>query len=253
MLDNQTAVVTGAAQGIGRQIALTFAENGANVVVADIQSEGPDGEDPTHEVIDAGDTQGEFVETDVTESDAVFELFEQVDDEFESLDILVNNAGVHTSDASVLELEQDVWKRILDVNLTGTYLCTKAALPQLLDDDDGCIVNISSVAGVKGSEGVPAYCSSKAGVANLTRQLAVDYGGHGLRVNSVMPGLITTEMTDAFIETEKGRRMLSGISSDRTGDPEEVAKAVLFLASDLASYVNGHALVVDGGLTARYY
>jgi NAD(P)-dependent dehydrogenase (short-subunit alcohol dehydrogenase family) len=253
MLDNQTAVVTGAAQGIGRQIAFKFAENGANVVVADIQSEGPDGEDPTHELIDAGDTRGEFVETDVTESDAVSDLFAYVDEEFESLDVLVNNAGVHSSDASVLDLEEEVWNRIIDVNLTGAFLCTKAALPQLLDNDTGRIVNISSIAGTKGSEAVPAYCSSKAGVANLTRQLAVDYGEYGLRVNSVLPGLTATEMADGFIETEKGQRMLSGIPSERTGDPEEIAKAVLFLASDLASYVNGHALVVDGGLTARYY
>jgi len=253
MLNNQTAVVTGAARGIGRQIAFKLADNGANIIVADIKTEAPEGKEPTDALIDADETRGEFVETDITDSSDVTHLFNYVDDEFDGLDLLVNNAGVHSVDAPVLELDREDWEQIMEVNLTGTFLCVKAALPGLVEGETGAIINISSIAGVKGSEGVPAYCSSKAGMANFARQLAADYGQHGVRANAVLPGVIDTAMTEEFCDTKKGQRMITGIPDGRIGDPEDVADAVLFLASDLASYINGHALVVDGGLSARYY
>lgn len=251
MLEQRTALVTGAAQGLGRAIALTLAEEGAEVIVADLNRSPADEREPTDKLVDE-QTAGEFLETDVADPESTTNLLSEVETKFGNLDILVNNAGIHSIDAPVLDTDLEDWERIIAVNLTGTFLCTKASLPLLLEDG-GSIVNIASVAGQKGSHGVPAYCSSKAGVANFTRQLVADYAENGIRANAVLPGFIDTSMTSQFRDTKKGKQLLSGIPNKRAGDPQHVANAVRFLVSDRAEYINGHSLVVDGGLTSTYY
>jgi NAD(P)-dependent dehydrogenase (short-subunit alcohol dehydrogenase family) len=252
MLDGKTAVITGAASGIGRAIATEFAAHGADIVVADVTRDPRDGARPT-DVRIAADTEvrSEFAETDVSDPEAVEALFEAVADTFGGTDVLVNNAASFR-DGSVGDLSIDSWRRLIDVNLTGTFTCSKAALPQLLDAE-GSIINISSVAGIQATSRKAGYCASKAGVTNLTRQMALDYAAEGLRVNSIHPGLIDTASSKDVQETSHGRRILDAHPGDRLGRPEEVAGAAVFLASELASYVNGHALVVDGALTTKYY
>jgi NAD(P)-dependent dehydrogenase (short-subunit alcohol dehydrogenase family) len=251
MLDGVTVVVTGAANGIGRAIALEVAARGADaVVVADLERTPRGGGTPTDEMVSEG-TTGRFVETDIADAESVSVLFETVAEEFGGLDVLVNNAAVFGDD-TVQALDLSDWQLAVDVNLTGTFLCCKEALPLLLDSE-GSIVNISSVAGLKGQTKKAAYCATKAGVTNLTRQIALDYAGDGLRANSVHPGVMATSASEGFLDTSHGRQLLESIPMDRAGEPEEVARVVAFLASDMASYVNGHALVVDGAITAKYY
>lgn len=250
MLEGKTGVVTGAASGIGRQIAIAFAEHGAEVVVADIRREPRDGGTPTAELVDER-TRGEHVETDITDPEDVEALFTAVDESFGGTDVLVNNAA-YFRDGSVQDLSVENWQRVIDVNLTGTFRCCKRALPSLLENE-GSIVNMSSVAGRQATTQKAGYCTSKAGVANLTRQLALDFASEGLRANAIMPGLIDTEASQSVQETSHGRRILEGHPAGRLGRPEEVADAAVFLASDMASYVNGHSLVVDGALTTKYY
>lgn len=251
MLKNDTVIVTGSSRGLGRHIAVKLADVGANVVLADLHRENPDGGPPTDELVAERGADGTFVETDVSDPASVEALMDRVTTEYETLDALVNNAGLHSM-GRVDEISVEEWQQVIDVNLTGTFLCCKFALPDLLDGG-GDIVNVSSIAGLKGSANAPAYCASKAGVANFTRQLVVDYGGEGLRANSIHPGPINTDSLDNFGETEKGSEILADIPSGELGEPEEVAACVAFLLSDDAGYVNGHQFVVDGGISARYY
>lgn len=250
MLEGKTAVVTGGASGIGRAIALAFADRGAEVVVADLRREPRGRGTPTAELVEDS-TRGRFVETDVTDQDDVASLFNIVDDEFGGTNVLVNSAA-YFRDGSVQDLSVENWLRVLDINLTGTFRCCKRALPSLLDTE-GSIINISSVAGRQATTRKAGYCASKAGVANLTRQLALDFASQGLRANAILPGLIDTEASKSVQETSHGQRILDAHPSGRLGRPEEVANVAVFLASDLASYVNGHSLVVDGALTTKYY
>lgn len=252
MLSEKTAVVTGAANGIGREIALDLAEKGASVVIADVQREPREEGTPTDEMVDER-TEGMYVETDVSDSDSVSDLFDTVQESFGGLDVLVNNAAIFTVDDEVLELDLNDWQRSLDVNLTGVFLCCKYALPPLLESDGGSIINISSVAGLGADTEQAAYCATKGGVTNLTRQLALDYAPKGIRVNSVHPGVVASGVNEPFLESSHGQHMIESIPEGRPGDPEEIASVVSFLASDGASYVNGHALVADGALTSKFH
>jgi NAD(P)-dependent dehydrogenase (short-subunit alcohol dehydrogenase family) len=261
MFRDEVVVVTGAASGIGRATALELAERGATIVVADVRRTPRGGGEPTDELIE----RGTFIETDVADPDAVRSLFRTIEDRYGQLDVLVNNAGIQAPDAPALELAVEDWEHVVGVNLTGTFLCCKYGLPGLLassggDADEGegesargRIVNMSSIAGLFGSAGNPAYCSSKAGVTNLTRQLAIDYGSRGLRSNAVHPGLIETELTRESLRSEKGQDLVDASPTGSIGEPIDVANAVVYLASNLARHVNGHALVVDGGLSSSYY
>lgn len=250
MLSDHTAVVTGAANGIGREIAVTFADHGASVVIADVVRESRADGTPTDEVVDDL-TSGTYVETDVSDRDDVVELFDTVEDAHGGLDILVNNAAVFR-DGPVLDLELDLWQGMIDVSLTGTFLCCKHALPMLLDGG-GSITNVSSIAGLQATSERPAYCSTKAAITNLTRQIALDYGPEGIRANSIHPGLVDTSSTEPLQGTEKWADLRETIPLRRFARPADVANAVVFLSSDMAAYVNGHALVADGGLTSFYH
>jgi NAD(P)-dependent dehydrogenase (short-subunit alcohol dehydrogenase family) len=255
MLDGQTAVVTGGSNGIGRCIARTFAEHGADVVVTDRDREPRYADTPTSEVIDALGQEGTFVETDVSNPGDVKDLFGLINEKYGSLDVLVNNAGISAMDGSVSELSAADWRLILDVNLSGTFHCSSAGLP-LLRENGGAIVNISSTAGIRATAGGAAYSASKAGITNLTRSLAVDYGNDGVRANSIHPGPVETAGLQRLRESDQATGIddiVERVPAGRIASPADVASVAVFLASDMAAYVNGHALVIDGGLTARYY
>lgn len=249
-LDGQAAVVTGAASGIGRAIARRFAEVGASVVVADVRETPREAEVPTHEAIRAAGGTARFVETDVTDREAVERAVETCADAYGRLDVMANNAGIFPEQAEIDEVSESTYDAVLDVNLKGVYLGCRAAVDRMKEQDSGgAIVNTSSVAGLFGYERSSAYCASKGGVTNLTRELALEQGPNGIRVNAVAPGIVETAQTRVDEEAVLGQH-LEDIPLRRDGTPEEVADVALFLASEAARYVTGENVVVDGGLTA---
>ncbi|MDS0281388.1 SDR family NAD(P)-dependent oxidoreductase [Haloarcula onubensis] len=253
LLDGKTAVVTGAASGLGRAISLTFAEHGADVVVADIREEPKEGGEPTHERIEAGTGQrAEYVECDVTDPDD-HAVAAAAAAELGGLDVWVNNAGV-ISHIDFLDITEDDFDRVMDIDVKGVFFGAQAAARQFLESDsDGTIINMSSLAAVRTGGDMPLYGPAKAGVQQLTYSLADRFGGDGIRVNCINPGWTETQMLaeSPMGEGEAGQRfqemLLGAIPQGRFGKPEEVANVALFLASDLASYVNGERIVVDGG------
>ncbi|MFB6144258.1 MAG: SDR family NAD(P)-dependent oxidoreductase [Candidatus Nanohaloarchaea archaeon] len=251
-LENRTAIVTGGSSGIGRGICLKLAEEGANVVVADIRSEPQLDEDPTHERIQQEGGDAIFIETDVSDEDSVRDMVFQAAERFGGIDVLVNNAGVHHS-ASVADETSEGWDQVLDVNLKGQFLCSKHVIQHMIEEDiDGDVVNIGSIAGLVGYGESAAYCASKGGVVELTREMALDYGAEGINVNAVDPGVIRTAMTKEMLEDEETRQFMEqNTVKNRLGEPEDIANAVAFLASGESDFITGENLVVDGGWTAK--
>ena len=255
LLDGQTAVVTGAASGLGRAISLTFAEHGADVVVADISEDPREGGEPTHERIEAEtDRRAVYVDCDVTRR-ADLEAAAEATTELGGLDIWVNNAGIHNI-VDFLEVTEDDYDRLMDINLKGTFFGAQVAGEHLVEaGEGGTIINMASAAAVRTGADMPRYGPSKAGVQQLTYSLADRFGDDGIRVNCINPTWIETELVaDSPLgrgeEAEQLRAMLmDAIPAGRFGQPEEVANVALFLASDLASYVNGERILVDGGFT----
>ena len=247
-LSGTAALVTGASSGNGRAIARRFAEAGASVTVADVRKDPRLGGDPTHELIEAAGGDAQYVETDVTDVDALRAAVEATVDAYGSLDVMVNNAGVERQLPIEAATEEDfAW--LMDINLKGVYFGCQAAIEQMLEQETGgAIVNMSSIAGIRGLANSSLYCTSKGGVTNLTRELAVEHGENDIRVNALNPGFIETAMTMEDGETASG--ILDQTPLGRAGQPEEVADAALFLASDESSFVTGHNLVMDGGFTA---
>jgi NAD(P)-dependent dehydrogenase (short-subunit alcohol dehydrogenase family) len=252
-LDGLTALVTGASSGIGNAIAATFGREGANVVVADVRREPKlDEEVSVFEKLDDVDCESTFVETDVTQKADVEAAIETAVEEYGGLDILVNNAGIYYQ-YQAHETPDDAWDDIIDVNLSGLFRISRAALPELKESDDAKIINLASIYGLVGGENSAAYCASKGGVANLTRQMALDYADDEINVNALAPGIIKTAQNHEWRETDE--ELLENWQNDtpwpRFGEPEDVADAALFLASDESDFVTGHVLSVDGGWTAR--
>jgi len=255
LLDGQTAVVTGAASGLGREISLTFAEHGADVVVADISEEPREGGEPTHERITAEtDQQATYVDCDVTDR-ADLEAAADAATEFGGLDIWVNNAGIHNV-IDFMDVTEEDYDRLMDINLKGTFFGAQVAGERLVAaGEGGTIINMASAAAVRTGADMPRYGPSKAGVQQLTYSLADRFGDDGVRVNCINPTWIETEMVaDSPLgegpQADELRAMLvEAIPAGRFGQPEEVANVALFLASDLASYVNGERILVDGGFT----
>lgn len=257
-IDGKTAIVTGAGNGIGRAIALALADAGANVVVSDVLAE--DGEATVRTMQDAGRSAG-FVAADVSKTDQCARLIETAIDTFGGLDILVNNAGVGGSQARLHELDPADFDRVIDVNLRGTFLCSKFAIEQFLTKGQGRIVNIASTYGLIGAPKAPAYCASKGAIINLTRQMAVDYGHDGIRVNAICPGYIDTglgrrasRLTPSELEAATAIREKAASMQPlgRQAQPAEVAAVALFLASDASSFMTGSIVAVDGGCTTTF-
>jgi NAD(P)-dependent dehydrogenase (short-subunit alcohol dehydrogenase family) len=247
-LQGKTALVTGGSSGNGRAIALRFAAEGANVTVADVREDPRMGGEPTHELIQSEGGAAQFVHCDVSSVDDLHAAVEATVDAFGSLDVMVNNAGVERQKPLEDVTEEDyAW--LMDINLKGVFFGSQAAIEVMREQGEGgSIVNMSSIGGIRGLENSSLYCTSKGGVTNLTRELAVEHGEHGIRVNALNPGFIETAMTMEDGDTADG--ILEQTPLGRAGQPDEVADAALFLASDESSFVTGHNLVMDGGFTA---
>lgn len=249
LLPDQVAVVTGASSGIGRAIARAFAENGADVVIADIRDTPREGGTPTHELItDETDSQATFVDCDVTDVENLEQTVEAAD-ELGGLDVWVNNAGIFRME-EFFDVTPDNYDRLMNVNAKGTFFGAQSAAKRMVQNDGGSIINISSIAGILGSGGYVTYCTSKGAVRLLTYALAHRLGPEGVRVNAIHPGGVETAMMqDADLSEEARDAFVQAIPSRRMGEPDDISGAALYLASDLASYVNGESLVVDGGYT----
>ncbi|MCB2174607.1 MAG: SDR family oxidoreductase [Actinomycetales bacterium] len=250
LVAGKVALVTGAAAGIGRASALAFAREGARVVVVDDDTEGGG---KTVAMIEETGGSAVFVECDVSDAADVEAAMDKTVSAFGRLDCAHNNAGVEGPMALTAEYEEDEWDRLIDVNLKGTWLCMKHEIPRMLFRGGGAIVNTASFAGVVGVEGLPSYSASKFGVNGITKVTALEYASMGIRVNSVCPGPIQTSMIDRLLETNPAAvaELLASAPMGRLGRPEEIAEAAVWLCSDRASFVNGHAMVVDGAFTAR--
>ena len=255
-LSGRVAVVTGAAGGIGAATAQAMAAEGARVVVADVQS----GE-ATVAAAQALGAEAVFVHCDVSDPDAVAAMVATAVERFGGVDVLVNNAGISGGSDLAHELDVEVWNRALAVNLTGPFLCTRAAMPHLLASGRGRVVNIASTFGLIGAPLAAAYCASKGGLVNLTRQLAVDYSTRGIRVNAICPGYIDTDMgggraalEPAAAAAAQARREEAAARQPigRQAHADEVARVAVFLASDDSSFMTGSIVTVDGGCTATF-
>lgn len=243
-LTGKTAVVTGGSRGIGRAICIELAKQGANIVVNFSGSE--EKAKAVVEEIEALGPKAIAVQANVADSASVDGLMKQALEAFGSIDILVNNAGI-TRDNLLMRMKEQEWDDVIDTNLKGVFLCTKAVTRQMMKQRAGRIINISSIVGVAGNPGQANYVAAKAGVIGLTKTTAQELASRNILVNAIAPGFITTEMTDALPEELK-ESMLKQIPLAKLGQPEDIAKAVAFFASDSASYITGQTLHIDGGM-----
>jgi NAD(P)-dependent dehydrogenase (short-subunit alcohol dehydrogenase family) len=247
-LAGKTAVITGGCSGIGLATARRFAEEGAKVVIGDLDdSKGPG---------IADELGGTYVHVDVTDKDQVDALFKTAKDTYGSVDIAFNNAGISPpEDDSILDTDLEAWKRVQDVNLTSVYLCCKAALPYMLEQKRGSIINTASFVAVMGAATSQiSYSASKGGVLSMSRELGVQFAREGVRVNALCPGPVNTPLLQELFasDPERAARRLVHVPVGRFAEPEEMANAVLFLASDESSFIPASTFLVDGGISGAY-
>jgi 3-oxoacyl-[acyl-carrier protein] reductase len=241
LLKDKVCLVTGGSRGIGAAIAGVFVDNGALVTVCDISDGGI--------IIRPDDsTNPRFYRADVSSEEDVKGLFDKMIADHGRVDVLVNNAGINR-DGFLLRMSEEDWDKVIDVNLKGSFLCSKYAARLMIRQNSGSIINISSVVGITGNVGQANYSASKAGLIGLTKSMAREFASRSIRVNAVAPGFIKTEMTERIPEEIK-TGYLDRIPLKRFGEPLEVANVVLFLASGLSSYVTGQVIIVDGGMAA---
>lgn len=243
-LEGKSALVTGASRGIGREIALELARQGANVAVNYAGSEARANE--TVAEIQAMGREAFAVRCDVASAESVSEMVKETIEKFGKLDILVNNAGI-TRDNLLMRMKEEEWDDVINTNLKGVFLCTKAVTRQMMKQRSGRIINISSIVGVSGNAGQANYVAAKSGVIGLTKTAAKELASRGITVNAVAPGFITTDMTDKLTEDIKAE-MLKQIPLARLGEPGDIAKVAAFLASEDSKYMTGQTLHVDGGM-----
>ncbi len=249
VLDEKVVIVTGSSQGIGKAIALRLANEGANIVInypfegvaADAQA--------VVTAIQAMGRQAIAVQANVVNAAEVEQLIKTTLDTFDKVDILVNNAGV-TRDGLLMRMKEEDWDTVLDINLKGVYLCTKAVLRTMMKQRQGSIINIASVVGITGNAGQANYAAAKAGIIGFTKSVAQEIGSRGITVNAIAPGYIMTDMTAKLGEDVK-KAIEAKIPLEKLGTPDDVAGAVVFLASPDARYLTGQTLSVDGGMSMR--
>lgn len=244
LLEGKVALVTGASRGIGKAIALLLAENGADVAVNFAGSTAA-AEAVAAEIEKMG-RKAILVQGDVSQTEVCAEMVDKVVKELGHIDILVNNAGI-TRDTLLLRMKEEDWDAVLNTNLKGVFNCTKVAVKYMAKQRSGAIVNISSVVALMGNAGQANYAAAKAGILGFTRSVAKEMAARGIRVNAVTPGFIKTDMTSVLSEKVVAA-MEASIPLARLGEPEDIAKAVLFLVSDNAAYITGQTLHVDGGM-----
>ena len=243
----KVALVTGAAGGIGRAAAIQFAQQGGKVAVADINAVGA-----AETVQMIGGTEALAISVDVSDEASCQAMVDATVSEFGRLDVLFNNAGVAGERARTADITTDDWNRVLAVNLTGVFFCTRAAIPAMQAAGGGVIVNTASVDGLVGMPTVPHYVAAKHGVIGLTKNIAIEYAKDNIRAVAVAPGYIKTKMTEEAFSDDEKALLASLVPLGRAAEPEEVAKMVLWLASDQASYVSGSVHTVDAGLLAGF-
>ncbi|WP_137285502.1 SDR family NAD(P)-dependent oxidoreductase [Halorussus salinisoli] len=261
--DGKTALVTGGASGIGKTTARRFAKKGANVVVVDTDESG--GRD-TVRAIENDEGEATFAAADVSDEDEVFGAIDQAYETYGSLEVLHNNAGIESTPGPLIEQDTEDFERVLSVNLLGVFFGLKHAIPRMIEDGGGAVVNTASIAGIAGAPTIGTYGATKHGVVGLTRTAAVEYAPEGIRVNAVCPGFTNTPMLQRYVEMSADDEIVDSDMADdvgidleniqqlqlkgRVARPEEIADAVVWLASEEASYVNGVAFPIDGGMDA---
>ncbi len=247
--DGHSVIVTGAGSGIGRATVIAFAAEGAKLIVCDVND--AEGEETVALARKQGAT-AEFQHCDVARASDCAAMVERAVERFGRLDVAFNNAGINLAVAPIADVDESEWQRIVATNLTGVFLCMKYEVPAMKRHGGGRIINTASVGGLIGTAGVTAYCATKHGVVGLTKSAALDYIKDGVRINAICPGgTLTPMLKEWFKHPEVERAAIAGTPLGRMADPAEIARAVLFLASEDSSFMVGHALVADGGLTAQ--
>jgi NAD(P)-dependent dehydrogenase (short-subunit alcohol dehydrogenase family) len=238
-LRGMVSIITGAGSGMGRSTALLFAKEGSKVVVVDIVTEtGLE----TVRMIEERGGEAIFIKADVTKADEIEGMVEKAIQKFGHIDILFNNAGGWFDQHSLVETSEENWDKVMNVNLKGTFLCSRYVLPKMIQQNKGVVINMGSVDGLRGVNEAASYCAAKAAIVNLTRNMALDYGKWNIRVNCICPGAIATKPNVDWSKTPSQLSLFG-----RVGKPEEVAELVLFLASDKSSYITGINIIIDGG------
>ena len=241
-LENKVAVITGGARGIGKATAELFAKEGASVIIWDLLDKG---QETAEEIVKSG-FKAQFMKVAVTDVTAIENAVSLIIKEHQKIDILINNAGI-TRDKSMLKMTHEEWQSVIDVNLTGVFNCTKSIVPHMVEQKFGRIICTSSVVGIAGNFGQTNYVATKAAIIGMVKTWAKEFGKHNITANAVAPGFIKTDMTD-LMPKEVIDKMVAEIPSKRMGLPIDIANAYLYLASEDASFVNGHTLSVNGGI-----
>jgi len=244
-IPNKVAIVTGASKGLGKAIGIGLAKAGANIVATDVL----DTSDTVKEIKKLG-RKAIGIKVDVSKKEDVEKMVKQTLDKFGKIDILVNNAGILRM-GNAEEIKEEDWNKVIQINLTGQFLCAQAVGKQMIKQKSGKIINIASIAGLGGyAQSVP-YSASKAGIILLTKSLAVEWGKHNIQVNAICPGVFATDMTNSFLKDKQFMDMIKAkVPLGRYAKPEELTGTIIYLASEASDYMTGHALVIDGGWTA---